>query len=415
METYTQFKSLLLKAIGDMTRASFAETAGVTPEYISRSLKDGPINKPTRSTLKKLAAASAGKVSYEEFLQSCGYELTENDKATPGRPDLPDGLRINRCVKELIKGFTSLGNKSIYPSFEDYLDDIKLLYSTEDIEFDVSERTDFGDKKHPEADGSVIVTISWGNNIYHVDMDILVWVADLTNGHIIVIEACTDKETLKQAGSKRAIAGKGGTNAVYEIKLLNKTPKERQSGTAFERRINEFKKYKGMNDKQALMAAIFGDPDKPKRMMSVEGIGIYLDDIPEFVFRNFLKNHEKTFCMSEAEKQVYKEFVVNKAPMGELFKDYATDENFPYIGLWYSAIYNIIKRETGIDITLWKKDDIPCNRPVLMLDQRMPWEYDEKTRALSREDLIKILDPYARELRRYVDTDAFHMLTNTHG
>ncbi len=68
------FAEALVKAIGVRTQAKFAQEASVSPAYLSRYINKSVDNAPIPDTLRKIAAASMGVLSYEELLIAAGYD-----------------------------------------------------------------------------------------------------------------------------------------------------------------------------------------------------------------------------------------------------------------------------------------------------------------------------------------------------
>lgn len=68
-----KYAEVLKRAIGDRTIAAFVKEAGSSPGYISKYLNLKCEVAPTIATLKKIASATK-MVSYEELLQSAGYD-----------------------------------------------------------------------------------------------------------------------------------------------------------------------------------------------------------------------------------------------------------------------------------------------------------------------------------------------------
>lgn len=158
----------------------------------------------------------------------------------------------------------------------------------------------------------------------------------------------------------------------------------------------------------------FGDPDKPKRIMSIEGIGFYLDKAPEYSVRRFFQNHKDTFCQSEKNIEIYNRLVIEKNSLEDAFlhsrSDFYFVENDGGAEMWQLAVLDIINHETDLDVSYWKADDIPHNRPVIMVEQHFPEDYNEYTRSLTKKEILKILDGYAREAKTYASLDVFHLM-----
>lgn len=68
------FADTLIKAIGARTQVKFSQDAGVSPAYLNRYLNKSVDKAPIPDTLRKIASASMGVLSYEELLIAAGYD-----------------------------------------------------------------------------------------------------------------------------------------------------------------------------------------------------------------------------------------------------------------------------------------------------------------------------------------------------
>ena len=69
-----EFRKIMLKAIGNSSRAEFARKCGITPQHLSRLMSEKNDVTPSRTTLQKIADNSPA--SLEELLVACGYLTT---------------------------------------------------------------------------------------------------------------------------------------------------------------------------------------------------------------------------------------------------------------------------------------------------------------------------------------------------
>lgn len=429
-KAYVEFKVLLQEAIGNRSQKDFAESAGISKEHLNRMLRDGDINQPSRSTLKKIASASG--IDYERLLTACEYDVDfEKTKNTSlelkKRATLPTLRRVKKCVEDIHRGFSeTVKNNPIFDDIEDLLELVDLLYSVEDIEYTLSEERDFGDIKHNNADCSRIITASWKDEYFEAEMEILLWYAFLSRGGIVVTAVEFDKESLEKSGSKiiaqqafmEKSQDKGENtlvvpknhvsyqtgNFVYSIKFISPRKEVSQSDIRFARRVEEFKRVKGMSEKEAFLAALFGDPDRPKRIMSVEGRGFYLDETPDYVVMNFLDYHKDTFLSIEDQdtEEIFRALIKGEKNLDNAFEQYITKDNGAH-GHWGAAVADIIRIETGVHVEMWgyRKSEDLGNRPCIMVSQAMPWEFTGKEKEMDKDELVHTLDRYAKELRSY--------------
>lgn len=429
MEHYNELKELLKTAIGERTKKDFAAAAGLSQEYLTRAMKEGPINRPSRSTLKKIMLASEGRVSYTELLSACGYDASEekNGAELSERKSLSYMERASKCAYELKEGFLKLGsNRQIYESLNDYIELVDLLYGVEKISFEVGEERDFGDRNHKNADGSVVIRATWGTEEFTARTELLVWFARLVNGALVIIDTEFSKSALEQAGSELVRRGSYRTEtehctAVCGEKIVYSvaTPIRKEHAfskadeAAYLRRIKAFKQ-RGMSDKDAFLAALLGDPERRKRIMSVEGEGFYLDGVSEYIVREFLLRHHETFNRSEEEAKIL-DGLQNDEDFSSLFAAYQCDADLPDRGGFEVAICNVIRRETGIDVHIWGTMETERersrfgNRPVLMLEAGMPWEFQGAEKTMTGDEVRAALDAYAKELR-LVEAPVYYLM-----
>lgn len=90
------FADTLIKAIGARTQVKFSQDAGVSPAYLNRYLNKSVDKAPIPDTLRKIASASMGVLSYEELLSAAGYNpdkhKEQNIYNNSVRNDFIDGL-----------------------------------------------------------------------------------------------------------------------------------------------------------------------------------------------------------------------------------------------------------------------------------------------------------------------------------
>lgn len=72
-----RYAELLAKAQGGRTQTAFAKDCGLSTAYICKHLNRRIDKAPIPSTLKKIAAAAANGISYEDLLDAAGYDVTK--------------------------------------------------------------------------------------------------------------------------------------------------------------------------------------------------------------------------------------------------------------------------------------------------------------------------------------------------
>lgn len=131
----------------------------------------------------------------------------------------------------------------------------------------------------------------------------------------------------------------------------------------------------------------------------VYGYGFMVDEIPDDVIIDFIKNHKETFCKSDTENELYEEmleYTKEAYDLENFFEMYSCD----HTGMEGNGavISNIISRETGIRFE-YQCGDADCNSyPSVLFVETYPWNYNEKEKNLTVESLNEILLPYVIEL-----------------
>ena len=64
---YACFRCILRTAIGTETQAKFAAIADITPEHLNRMLNAPKINRPSKSTLKKIASVARNGITLRDL------------------------------------------------------------------------------------------------------------------------------------------------------------------------------------------------------------------------------------------------------------------------------------------------------------------------------------------------------------
>lgn len=72
-----KYAELLQKAQGERTQTEFAKDAGLSVAYVCKSLNKKIAKVPLPSTIKKIANCAANDVTYEELLESAGYDAAK--------------------------------------------------------------------------------------------------------------------------------------------------------------------------------------------------------------------------------------------------------------------------------------------------------------------------------------------------
>lgn len=421
-----EFRDLLRKAIGpDRTQAEFAEAAGITPQHLSKMLTQERIPRPAITTLRKIAGHAFGGITLNMLLTACGYEVDATEESSVVNPtkkqraELSAGARAKACVEDLKSGFQTLSvNNPVYGSLYDFVDMVNTIYAVESVSYRIDGEKEIEDEMHPTAELSAVINASWTDTDYTGEMEAVVYYCKTRKNAVVVMGVAFDYDSLLKADSAMAwevhttqdeINRKEG--CLYTVKYKRQNKVSDESAQLFNEKMQYLMTEKGLDEKEAMLQAIFGDPDRPKRISTVEGEGFYIDRVPEYAVINFLHTHQNTFCRSQKEQEML-DRLANGEALDKIFEYYDTDsKNMVGFGHWGVAIANVMYRETNIQFDFWDDVDYDYNvRPCIMFSATMPYHMNETEKELSRDTLIQILDQYARELKTEVASDCYTII-----
>lgn len=110
-----RYAELLAKAQGGRNQTEFAKDCGLSTAYICKHLNRRIDKAPIPSTLKKIAAAAANGVSYEDLLDAAGYDVSKyshigDSDSTPDRNSRTWGLEFEKLATATITSALSKSN-----------------------------------------------------------------------------------------------------------------------------------------------------------------------------------------------------------------------------------------------------------------------------------------------------------------
>lgn len=110
-----RYADLLAKAQGGRTQTEFAKECGLSTAYICKHLNRRIDKAPIPSTLKKIAAAAANGVSYEDLLDAAGYDVSKysimsDSDSNPDRNSRNWGLEFEKLAMATITSALSKSN-----------------------------------------------------------------------------------------------------------------------------------------------------------------------------------------------------------------------------------------------------------------------------------------------------------------
>jgi transcriptional regulator with XRE-family HTH domain len=420
---FPQFQDLLWTAIGpNRTQAEFATETGITKEHLNRMLNQSEIHRPSITTLTKIAGHAYGGITLNELKVSCGYDVEESDEKKSAENPVD---RAYKSARTLVNGFQEMASKNtIYEDLYGFIDIVNMLYAEESFSYKIGDECECNSDQKAAAENCAIVTVTWNAVGYTGWTDILVYYCVTQKGSVIVTDVSAEEKDLMQHFSNMFsplpndkfydwhLHHVEGLNFVLKTKKENSKAADLATNKKFLARVRDIMKDKNISEKEAIVVALFGDPDRPTRISTVEGVGFCIDDVPEYVIINFLHNHKDTFCKTEKESEMFEKLTTG-TPMSEVFTSYSTEARCAGDDHWGVAAVNIMYRETGIRFELWEDSHhmYPYeNRSLIMFSQSMPYHLNDAEKELSHDSLIQILDRYARELRSEVEDGCYFMM-----
>ena len=360
-----EFRAYVKELIGDSTQSEFAKKCDISPEHLSRMLRSENPNRPSKTTLRKLAGKS--ETAYEELLSICGYKGTDLSFLT----DSPeDKVRIR--MEEIRGGFTDM-TKGVhtYASLNEFFEEYVMLYDTKDVKFHCGKKNEYDKDGHFGAEYILPVQAVYYVFGYKALIYSSVYFSETKGGRIIVLDACFD-------GASVLDAFPCDDNEVEEkVKELPFVYLLQQDPTTEER----------------LLEAIFGNERDRRVISSVIGFGLGFekDKINEETLAGFLLAHADSVDV-EVKEELCR--VENGEDPRVVFEDYESSNDCGDGAL--SLVAEIIRNETGIGFTYYEgvMPSEGSKSPVLdgILIEREYYKHYEL------EDMKEVSSKYAREL-----------------
>lgn len=392
---YKEFRKLLKKAIGfTRTQAEFAQKADITPQHLNRLINNPLIGQPSKDTLIKIAGNADTPIPLNDLFKACEYTIEEKPKSVDEKTEIES---IENTASKIESSFGLLSGKE-YKSLNEFIEKVLHNVST-DISYELENKETTENKNGTLGENVITARMTWVTPSHINSLDTLIAYSETKNNNIIVLETSNNYNKFETYYPNNMFSqdDENQTSTLYiEPKFK---PKRCPYITTEE---ND-----GLTTEQRLLRAIFGEDNKPQRIATVEGIGFYIDKIPEGAFRRFILQHKAYTCENSNDKQILENYLQSITPKEDMFKN-----NKSSIEHFGEIIANVITQETAFRIECWEDHNhrYPFdNRPSIMFTAEMPWVYTTTEKALSFETLFQILDKYARELRCEVESCYFIM------
>ena len=449
-----RFKNLLKTAIGSRTNVAFAQEANISTEHLSRILNNPQKHRPTRSTLNKIAGASLGTVSLNTLEEVCGYTPTKlkERKDVSGTNFRKDAGIIYKEIRDTavsafenaegkvmtVNAFVDEMMKRIMSNKEKYGDNMgEIAYSVEDFRGLPASYDNYID--YDESMGILNEEGIW--LVFCISFSLSTMNSNTFETQFFVkietLDGEDDDERDIDYGEKVKLIAMKCENGFYSIK--NKSVISDGDNDYFRslrrKMVSETAQYAALhsdeeeNEMLIELGFLFKDKDICEkhgivcntRPCSVEGVGIYVDNLLPSQVRKFIIRHHEAFVRSDDEQEMYTNILVNDTPtlnkLRQILKDVVSYNADGATGcdIITVAIANIIYRETGIEVEPWgdkegKYNDLFKNRESVMITSSFVWDKgNEVMQGLTENTARIILDNYASEFGRRVEDTFFVM------
>ncbi len=202
-----RFKFYLQKALGEMKAVDFAEIAGVSRYQISRYLNCASKNVPSKTTIRKIAQASEGRVTETQLLYACGYPVLAYSEED--RKAFDEGLKEERVLNR-IAFFTNglkelVGKAAKYASIEALLDSVNLSHADGVMEFVIKDEYECYGNTHLSAENRCTVNARWTDKDQGlIEYTFVLYYCKTANGGYIFSDLETNLEDLTRLDIQEA-------------------------------------------------------------------------------------------------------------------------------------------------------------------------------------------------------------------
>lgn len=390
------FTQLLIKAIGDRTKAEFARLAGIAPQRLNTLLKGNGHSQPSIQTIQKLAMAAENGVKFSDLAEAAGYtmERYQERAKTPKaeRMEMSTEERIRLSEEDLLEGMQDLiSTKGYNGDIDDLMDTYRVLYQTENSEYDVE-----GPVHVKQLVGTIdvyTITVAWD-------------IRGQENLIPFMVFTTKEKEEMKILGYSFNAKEMDDLGVLPEkIKTYLKDEDLSQYNPAHIV-INRTP----WNEKQIMERMLLNMYREQKNgfyTVTSEGIGFRVVTvknkkrtplITEARMMDFFQNHRK-MIHTDSEKQFMQAFLDQKKTLDDIRENdphHSTDIDGEY---GYELIAEIMHRETGLEIEYFDgTSSSETNPPVIMVKvQDLP---EDKNAAFvyAEKQALHAMKNYAREL-----------------
>ena len=221
MFDYKKLTEVIRQGIGEGTLAGFARKCGIAPRYLNKLMDADKPARPSKTTLERLASCT--ETSYDELLVICGYV----ESRTTLRRKRPEEEWADLNAQEMETGFKEM-TQSVHPyhSIRDFLEEYAMLYSMEDITFQIGPTTECDDDR---AEFFVPCTITFHDKDFECTTWFAIFYYRTVGGRYFITETAMDAGQLKELG----IGSENREDARYIYRLKYRLSAEEMLINAF--------------------------------------------------------------------------------------------------------------------------------------------------------------------------------------
>lgn len=420
-QEFKKFRSLLRYAIGSETQAKFAANAHLSPEHLNRMLNAETINRPSRSTLHKIASHAQNNVIYkmledalnqedETYQAKTTDEILKDSKIKEAQYDFKPSFKeqADATFKHLSEYLQNDTGKYLITDTMAYMDHIlSLVHKKYPNDLRISyEILDERENVLGESEMYANIEITVSDAFNSAVSEMIVYYDKTDHGHIIHYASMHLSDIMSLFGMPPYIID----SIVEDGKLDADTLKTLCELPYYCHMIKTETVPKYTSNKELLNVLLNPKTEYPE---TIPGIGFELKEIPE-TFCKFVEQHLYTVLeayddMPDIYAQMVKDIpglLNNPKALAEYFDEMEyLDTNSLEEG-WGAVISTIMTEETGIQFEYHKsikptdtqhhKDyTYPVNPHPVILIQKAELERN----SVNRETLLNTICKFAHALR----------------
>lgn len=430
-QNFETFRGLLRSAICTRTQAQFANESGISAVHLNRMLNADTINRPSKSTLHKIAAVAKNGITYQILKDALDKDdsssISPEDKAeqvakavADFAPEFPDAAR------EMMRTLSEVVQEQPYPiivnSLSDHMDALVAAAANKDstspvtpiLSYDLGIPRPYPCKTHACASHYVRIDLSMADAYYTATSDMLLYFSEIPSRdgtkYVIQDASCAVSNIVELFGMPPA--------------ALEAHKDEDDDGEALEealkdpfyidiQEVEQFEEAPNVNPNDSperrLLNALFGGKETRLPVVT-DGIGFVLKETPPNLASFFLSHREALLSPYRSKVENFDEIASAMDTLGQtheiqpfldkLDEMHYTDDDVENDLGWPAAIAVIMSEETGFPFLYMKKSEDRSDKfPWLSKDSVIVLANNAAEKAgIQREAILMATCRYVREL-----------------